>query len=182
MILSPYQETSLTGLLSWVSQRKESACNAGDAGRSLGQKNPLENKWYGNPIQHSCLGNPRDRGAWQDIFYVFTRVGHNLATKPPSPGNLIPKDMTLWYDLLQPVQLWSAPQGSHLWMSLGMLTNVPGFLFFWAHSNMHFPSLFEVSCGYLQILILPFASNLDKIGNIPKPYFHLWHEEYILDS
>lgn len=56
-------------------------------------------------------------------------------------------------------------------MSLGMLTNVPGLLFFWVHSHMHFPSLLEVSCACLQILILPFASNLDKIVNIPKPYF-----------
>ena len=41
--------------------RKESACNAGDlssiagSGRSPGEK-------YGNPFQHSCLGNPMDRG------------------------------------------------------------------------------------------------------------------------
>ena len=44
---------------------KESACNAGDQGldpglgRSYGEGN-------GNPLQYSCLGNPKDRGAWWD--------------------------------------------------------------------------------------------------------------------
>ena len=46
---------------------KESTCCAGDAGdassipglgRSLGEGR-------GNPLQYSCLGNPKDRGAWQ---------------------------------------------------------------------------------------------------------------------
>ena len=44
------------------SDGKESACNAGDPdsipelGRSPGEGN-------GNPIQYSCLWNPKDRGA-----------------------------------------------------------------------------------------------------------------------
>ena len=43
---------------------KEFACNAGDLssipglGRSPGEGN-------GNPLQYSCLENPKDRGAWQ---------------------------------------------------------------------------------------------------------------------
>ena len=43
---------------------KESACNVGDSGsipgsgRSSGEGN-------GNSLQHSCLENPMDRGAWQ---------------------------------------------------------------------------------------------------------------------
>ena len=43
---------------------KESTCQAGDTdsipglGRSPGKGN-------GNPLQHSCLGNPMDRGDWQ---------------------------------------------------------------------------------------------------------------------
>ena len=46
------------------SEVKASACNAGDlgsipgSGRSSGEGN-------GNPLQNSCLGNPRDRGAWR---------------------------------------------------------------------------------------------------------------------
>ena len=43
---------------------KESTCQAGDTdsipglGRSPGKGN-------GNPLQHSCLGNPMDRRDWQ---------------------------------------------------------------------------------------------------------------------
>ena len=46
------------------SNGKEFPCNAGDQGsfpglgRSSGEGN-------GNPLQYSCLENPRDRGAWQ---------------------------------------------------------------------------------------------------------------------
>ena len=45
------------------SKGKASACNAGDpssipgSGRSPGEGN-------GNPLQYSCLENPRDGGAW----------------------------------------------------------------------------------------------------------------------
>ena len=50
------------GLLQWFSG-KESACKAGDEdlipgwGRSPGEGS-------GNLLQHSCLGNPMDRGVW----------------------------------------------------------------------------------------------------------------------
>ena len=64
------------------------ACNAGDQGsipglgRSSGEGN-------GNPFQYSCLENPMDRGAWRAMVHGVTRVGHNLATKPPPPGSNI---------------------------------------------------------------------------------------------
>ena len=50
------------------SDGKESDCNAGDlgsifgSGRSSGEGN-------GNPLQHSCLENPMDRGAWRAIVH-----------------------------------------------------------------------------------------------------------------
>ena len=31
----------------------------------------------GNPLQCSCLENPRDRGAWWALIYGLHRVGHN---------------------------------------------------------------------------------------------------------
>ena len=40
-------------------------------GRSPGEGN-------GNPLQHSCLGNPKDRGAWQ--AWSHKKVGHKWAT------------------------------------------------------------------------------------------------------
>ena len=43
---------------------KESACSAGDPGSIPGWgRYPGEGK--GNPLQHSCLENPMDRGAWR---------------------------------------------------------------------------------------------------------------------
>ena len=36
-------------------------------------------------LQHSCLENPMDRGAWQATVHGVTRVGHDLVTKPPPP-------------------------------------------------------------------------------------------------
>ena len=45
------------------SDGKESAYNAGDPGSVPGlRRSPGEGN--GNPLQHSCLENPMDRGAW----------------------------------------------------------------------------------------------------------------------
>ena len=54
------------------SDSEESACNAGDQGsipvlgRSPGEGN-------GNPLQHSWLENPMDRGAWWVTVYSVTK-------------------------------------------------------------------------------------------------------------
>ena len=61
---------------------KESACNAGDPGSIPGEGN-------GHPLQYSCLGNPLDRGAWWATVHGVTRVGHDLATKPPPKIHMI---------------------------------------------------------------------------------------------
>ena len=59
----------------------EAACSAGDldsiagSGRSPGEAN-------GNPLQHSCLEYPMDRGPWGTIVHRVTRVGHDLTIKP----------------------------------------------------------------------------------------------------
>ena len=46
------------------SDGKESACNAGDPGSVAGSgRSPGEE--IGNPLKHSCLENPVDRGAWR---------------------------------------------------------------------------------------------------------------------
>ena len=54
------------------SDGKESACNAGDLGLILGLgRSPGEEN--GNPLQHSCLENPVDRGAWQAIVHEVAK-------------------------------------------------------------------------------------------------------------
>ena len=62
---------------------KESACSAGDLGLIPGSgRSPGEGN--GNPLQYACLENPMDRGVWQATVHGVTRVGHDLATNPPS--------------------------------------------------------------------------------------------------
>ena len=64
------------------SVRKESACSAVDLGLIPGlETSPGERN--GNPLQYPCLENLMDRGAWQATLHGITRVGHDLATKPP---------------------------------------------------------------------------------------------------
>ena len=50
---------------------KNPSANAGDAGSipGLGRSPKEEN---GNPVQHSCLGNPMDRGAWWAPIHGIT--------------------------------------------------------------------------------------------------------------
>ena len=51
--------------------------------RFLGWEDPLE-KEMATASSYSCLENPMDRGAWKAIVHGVTRVGHDLATKPPT--------------------------------------------------------------------------------------------------
>ena len=80
------------------SDSEKSSCNAGDpgltpgSGRSPGERN-------GNPLQHSCLGNPMDRGAWQATVYGFARIRHDLATKPP-PSSSTQSSRECWNQTL----------------------------------------------------------------------------------
>ena len=63
----------------WLSG-KESACNAGDTGLIPG---PGRCTGGGNsdPLQHSSLGKPMDRGTWWATVHGLQRVGHNLPTE-----------------------------------------------------------------------------------------------------
>ena len=45
--------------------------------QSLGQENPLEKE--SNSLQHSCLGNPMDRGAWQATLHGVARSPAQLS-------------------------------------------------------------------------------------------------------
>ena len=65
---------------------KTPSASAGDAGVIPGVgRSPGKGK--SNPLQCSCLENPKDRGAWQATVHRDVRVGHDLRTKPPSPLN-----------------------------------------------------------------------------------------------
>ena len=50
------------------------ACSIPGLGRSSGEEN-------GNPLQYSCLGDPKDRRAWWATVHGVAKIRHNLATK-----------------------------------------------------------------------------------------------------
>ena len=62
-----------------VNNQPTNAGTTGDLGsipglrRSLGEGN-------GNPLQHYCLGNPMDRGAWQAIVHGVAKTWTQLST------------------------------------------------------------------------------------------------------
>ena len=62
---------------------KESAWKAGDPGPIPGLGRP-HGEGNGNPLQYTCLENPMDRGAWRATVHGVARVGHDIATKPPT--------------------------------------------------------------------------------------------------
>ena len=75
---------------------QKTICNEGELGSTLGfGKSPGEGN--GNPLQHSCPGNPMDRGAWQATVHGVAGAGQDLETKPPNPqGNEEVARQSLW--------------------------------------------------------------------------------------
>ena len=61
---------------------KESVSNAEYPGLILGLGR-YSGEGNGNPLQYSCLEDPMNKGAWKATVHGVTRVGHDLATKPP---------------------------------------------------------------------------------------------------
>ena len=76
----PYHHTEKIELFGQPngSEGKESAYDARDmavvpgSGRSPGGEN-------GNPLQYSCLGNPKNRGAWRAIIHEVTKSRTRLS-------------------------------------------------------------------------------------------------------
>ena len=76
----------LNGVLTWGgSDGKETVCNAGDpglipgSGRSPGVGN-------GNPLQHSCLENSMDGGAWWATVHGVTKSQTQQSNYLLNPG------------------------------------------------------------------------------------------------
>ena len=82
-LVSPHATSGFPG----GSDGKESACNAADLG-SIPGLGRFPGDGNGNPLQYSCLENPKDRGAWQATVHRVTRVGHDLVTTPPPPCHI----------------------------------------------------------------------------------------------
>ena len=72
--IKPWSLFFIRGFLggSEVKENENSACNAGDVGLIPGLgRCPGEGN--GNPLQYSCLGNPKDRGAWWATIHGDTK-------------------------------------------------------------------------------------------------------------
>ena len=54
------------------SESKESPCNVGDLG-SIHELGRSPGEGNGNPLLHSCLENPMDRGAWLTMVHGVTK-------------------------------------------------------------------------------------------------------------
>ena len=67
------------GLPQWG---KETACSAGDQG-SIPGLGRSPGGGHGNPLQHSCLGNPTNRGAWQATVHRVAKSQTHLNTEHP---------------------------------------------------------------------------------------------------
>ena len=66
---------------------KDSASNAGDLGLIPGSGiSPGEGNGY--PLQHSCLENPLDRGAWQATVHGVAKSRTQLSDEHTTPGYL----------------------------------------------------------------------------------------------
>ena len=61
--------------------------NAGDADSIPGSGRSPE-KENGNPLHHSCLGNPMDRGAWQATVHGVTKSWTQLRDSTTTMGQL----------------------------------------------------------------------------------------------
>ena len=67
----------ITGLPRWLSGR-ESACSGGDTGSIPGsERSPGGGS--SNPVQYSCLENPKDREAWQATAHEVAKTEHVCA-------------------------------------------------------------------------------------------------------
>ena len=70
---------SYSGLPRWLSG-KESACNAGDVGL-IPESGRSPGGGHSYPLQHSCLENSMDRGAWQATVLGVAELDMTKATE-----------------------------------------------------------------------------------------------------
>ena len=74
---------------------KESTCNAGDTGDevSIPRSERSPGEAHGNPLQCSCLENPRDGGAWWAAVYGVAQSQTRLKQLSSSSSNSIISDI-----------------------------------------------------------------------------------------
>ena len=73
---APLKHIPITGFPDG-SEIKNPPANAGDSSSILGLES-FPGKGNGNPVQYSCLGNPKDRGAWRATVHEVTKSKRQL--------------------------------------------------------------------------------------------------------
>ena len=109
---------------------KESTCNAEDTGDvgSVPGWGRFPGGGHGNPLQYSCLENPRDRGAWWAAVYGVAQSQTRLKRLSSSSSILqvrlsqFPKATETGFELRQPKSRVCAP--THL-ASIGVDLSFP---------------------------------------------------------
>ena len=70
---------------------KEPTCKTGDlrdAGSIPGSR-IYPGEGNSNPLQHSCLENPMDRGVWRATAHVVAREGHDSSDLAHYPNHFV---------------------------------------------------------------------------------------------
>ena len=118
---------------------------------------------HGNPLQHSCLENLMDRGAWWATVLGSQRAGHNRATKNTQPllhQYLFLSILSFFYYCIP-------------FTYLNTFKNFPNFLgvLFWF--SLHFFSLFisEVSINLCLSSLIHILAVCNLLSNPSKAFF-----------
>ena len=90
---------------------KSPPANAGDVGLTPGSERSSRGG-NGNPTPYSCLGNPMDRGAWQDTVHGDVESDTTEATEHSTGVNQAGQR---WYSRARPLDLvcsrvWNIPE------------------------------------------------------------------------
>ena len=89
----------------WLSS-KESTCQAGDPGLIPGLKGS-SGEGNGNPFQYSCLGNPKDRGAWRVIVHGVAKQPYRTWQLNNNPSTFTGQGVQQTVDHSSHGQIWS---------------------------------------------------------------------------
>ena len=101
---------------------KESACNAGDPGLIPGSgRSPEEGN--GNPLQCSCLENPRDGGACGLPSMGSHRVGHDWSDLAAVAVASLVAQVIKNLPAMQEIQVWSPGEGNGTPLQYSCLEN-----------------------------------------------------------
>ena len=79
-VLMSLRKVMLGEGLPWQVSSKELACSAGDLG-SIPRSGRSPGEYNGNPLQYSCLENPKDRGAWRAAVHGISKSQTQLSDK-----------------------------------------------------------------------------------------------------